>query len=444
MTPSPTNAIPRASNELKESSRSSSPAPLPQSGTDDFGPPAPSGVIGSVPGPSVVSRLFGRLARKPSAQRTPSVDARDLELSADDFSYLAEVPSIALPPEKGVGDLLSMESGRSEQIASLESILASRPASVPMPLARPPRGSTAPSYSRTPSSSSKGSSKFVPKMQAPLATDIDLLSGLDFEDYPQSASSAPVPSAISSNGMSAWDDFLVSSKPAAPVLSNVASSSSRQASSPLSPTISLHPAQLPSQNSFSGFHDLETTRPANLNSFDEFGEFSAFDSVPPPASQLRPSPSLANARPPSTSTPSPRKASPLDHTPTMMLVNGASAVKGKRWPAPPSPIAPVLDPPPRAGSANAGFPFLSPPPPPFRPSSGLAIKAPMAFGDDLLGGSGPPPMKASMPPPPSILTASKAPAALAPTPPRSATPITQSTPSKPGLSAHDLSFFDSL
>lgn len=534
--PSPAPRLSRSFGEIKPPSATQSTTSRPSSPASTVPPTDDTGYsqtnAAHTAGPSVVSRFFGRLARKPSMQRTPSLDAQDLELSADDFSYLAEVPSITSPPpERGVGDLLSMESGRAEEIASLESMLSSRPTSIPKPLGPAPRGPSAPSFSRTGSSSSAGSGRFIPKMKASGATDMDLLGGLDFDGTasglaeapaapvmmtgssrentssgwddilsssnattaqpPNSLSAASMTNGSLTNGMSsAWDDFLssttttttsarqvpVGSYPATrqshastspskvAVASSVrptpiASSSSQQSShAPISPSISIHPAPQTAGKSkaFNAFDAFDTPKPGNVAAFDDFGDFSDFDVAPPRTLPL--------------TTPQTRRQPRLDHTPTKALLDDASTTKGQRWPAPLSPVAPALSPPPRAGSTNVshGFPFLSPPPPPSRPPSGVGMKQSNSFGVDLIGGSGndqqnalaafsigmgtAPDISSSIPiKQPSPLPI---PASLAPTPPRSNTPSGPTKPlvatpsvipdSKPGLSAQDLSFFDSF
>ena len=462
---------------------------------DDHMQQSPGGVItgqGQAGGPSAVSRFFGRLQRKTSVQRTPSVDARDLELSADDFSFLAEVPSLSNPPrEKGIGDLLSMESGRSEEIASLESMLASKPTALPAPLAPPPKGLTAPSYSRTSSSSSVGSARFIPRMDVPAATNIDLLSGLEFNDdspqfaTPASASAAsfvPPQNAMSTNSplnatSSAWEDFLASSQP---VLASAQIGSQTQGlrtmtekPRPLATTRleqASRPAPLPVIG-FAALDDFQTPQAVSATMFDDFGDFSDFDlntSIAEPTNTIhKPSPGIINPNRsiqtpvshPISRTPS-NKPPPLDHTPTKALLSEASAVKGRRWPAPLSPVAPSLDPPPRAAPSSVSFPFLSLPPPPTRPSSGFGAKPqPMSFADDLLGGAENSPQRpatsmssaveVTVPPPVPAVQGLAFPTEI-PAPPlhtdvRSTffTPAaTVKSNAKPGLSAQDLSFFE--
>ena len=476
---------------------SSTAARPPPSVKDDRGQQTASGTIGGQGqpgGPSAVSRFFGRLQRKTSAQRVHSVDAHDLELSADDFSFLAEVPSLSNPPpEKGIGDLLSMESGRSEEIASLESMLASKPTALPAPLAPPPKGLKAPSYSRTPSSSSVGSARFVPRMKVPAATDIDLLSGLEFDDdTAQLATSSPAaavsfvspPNAMTTSSpsnatSSAWEDFLASSQPPSLAPAQIGSNSpgrrtisdKPKALPATRPERVSRPAPLPVMETAT-FDDFDTPQAISTTTFDDFGDFSDFSldtSLAGTTNTINnPFPRIINANRPAQnpiSHPVSRmpsnKPPPLDHTPTKALLNEASAVKGRRWPAPPSPVAPNLDPPPRAAYTSGGFPFLSPPPPPIRPSSGFGSQPhPILIEDDLPGsaeksqqpfpGSMPSTIGATVPPPapamqgPAFSTGSLAPIPLKTDSLSSFSPpaATVTSNTRPGLSAQDLSFFE--
>ncbi|WWC91588.1 uncharacterized protein L201_006534 [Kwoniella dendrophila CBS 6074] len=400
--------------------------------------------------PSAVSRFFGRLSRNKSSTSTLSQEAddengKDLELSADDFSFLSEVPSMSQQaPENGVGDLLALEPGRNEQIASLESLLNSKAAPLPKPLAPPPKSSSIPSGSQNRSSSGR----FVARMKSPPPTDMDLLGDLNFDgsahnQNPSSTVQSPVQTI--SSPTNAWDDFLsLESGPSKTIRSSVPTgtkaSSTPMIAPPLvpsrssTPTVSLSPPPPASQNGippismiapkatpatpankvtssddFGDFDDFGTPQHASTSTFDDFGDFSAFDSTFPaavpetistsnnkplpiafgisiPGHTQTPGKSVApttiftpNHQPKnSLSTPINQvKPGSLDHTPTINLLSGASASKGKRWPAPPSPVAPVLPPPPKSNTINSsgngnngggGFPFLSPPPP-GRPNS---------------------------------------------------------------------------
>ncbi|WVR00365.1 hypothetical protein IAU59_007508 [Kwoniella sp. CBS 9459] len=595
---SPTPSIDRQSSDIRasSSSRPASRAPSisthpsrPSSPAPSFSPSitgdqqqttmqaAPSSSLPQAPpvqpAPSAVSRFFGRLSRKQSSSSpVPDVDAKeDLELSADDFSYLSEVPSMSQPPppEKGVGDLLALEPGRTEQIAGLESLLNSKAAPLPRPLAPPPKGPAGVPLSNARSSSGR----FVARMKAPAPTVMDLLGGLDLSG-PSSASTVSAQSPIQqyqspspglgSSSSSAWDDFLSLEKSVTPPARSTPQMPAAQVQAPVTPmsaarlvasrsgtpAVSLSPppppapATMPTMSSvlpvpatpvgksrapalgdFGDFDDFGTPQHASTSTFDDFGDFSAFDSAAPstavphtaavPAppgpgpfnldSFTSPNSTKSNAQTPSKPPPVPTPSSKptlstpsnharpgsLDHTPTINLMSGASASKGKRWPAPASPIAPVLAPPPKGGSGNtfgsssAGFPFLSPPPPvrpvsrgggtnllddavsdsspassaPISrsssgtPSAGAGIgmgistfnappvQSPPMFGGALGATSQPPARSLSSTP---VLSPPQAPTQH--TPFAALQPQVQggATGGKGGLSAQDLSFFDSL
>lgn len=479
-------------------SRPASPAPpatlSPALSMDDFGHAAPSGHIDStsvlasqapVPAPSAVSRFFGRLGRSKTPVVTPGVDTdnKDLELSADDFHFLSEVPSLSDRNDTDVGDLLSLEPGRTEQIAGLQSVLASRPTPLPAPLAPPPRGSAA---VRAVSSSS---GKFVAKMKQQAPTDMDLLGGLSFDDSspssppprPISKSPQPQPMAENSSSASMWDDFLAPSQapsqPSKPppsyvtqssISSNTAFTSSPSSSpavsnyhsSPFSaplppvPTPAQPPATTttnlanPSDDDFGDF-DFGTPQKASVAQFDDF-DLSSFD-----APMTQRAPAYSGTTPP-----------PPKQTPLQSLVHDASATKGRRWPAPASPIAPILEPPPRATPGGGAFPFLSPPPPSSKPSrQGTPVSGVMnLLGESNTAEIGTPTTVAPVPPPASALMSPSTPRGLGDlanmvgvisTQPKTGSPLvpasmgqntgpTVTGASQGGLSASDLSFFDSL
>ncbi|WVF73195.1 hypothetical protein IAT40_008014 [Kwoniella sp. CBS 6097] len=577
---SPTPSMDRQSSDIRasSSSRPASRAPSitthpsrPTSPAPSFSPSipneqhttmqsAPSSTLPQAPpiqpAPSAVSRFFGRLSRKQSSPTpVPDVDGKeDLELSADDFSYLSEVPSMSQPPpERGVGDLLALEPGRTEQIASLESLLNSKAALLPKPLAPPPKGPAG-----VPLSSARSSSgRFVARMKPPAPTDMDLLGGLDMSG-PSSASTisaqSPVQQQLSSPSIaspsSAWDDFLsldrsatpparstppipqhvpvtpISAAPLVPSRSGTPAVSlsppppSASATIPMSsvlpvPATPVNKNKAPASGDFGDFDDFGTPQHASTSAFDDFGDFSAFESsssqLPIPTSAAAPRPNEQSfsfdsfsspsnnsnvqtpSKPPAVPTPSskPTLSTPanharpgsLDHTPTINLLTGASASKGKRWPAPASPVAPVLAPPPKGGSgavpSSAGFPFLSPPPPVRPVSRGGTSLLDDAESESTPASSAPMSRPASNTPStgvgigmgisnfnPSVIQSppmfGAAFGATSPPPPRSmsSTPVLsppQASNNKPvapaqsvsgagkgGLSAQDLSFFDSL
>ena len=527
-TPSPTTptAPTRQSMEVRSisskpasiASRSSSPAPPPLPSipaavsTDDMGHAAPSGMVDSTSSnsvvpqpppmqsqPSAVSRFFGRLSRKLPNQPGPTkgeVDAKDLELSADDFSYLSEVPSMSSPTlgaGSDVNDLLSVESGRTEQMASLESMLASKPANLPSALAPPPRGPTAPTYSRSTSTTSNGSA-FVAKTKEPerKANGMDLLGGLDFGSESDSVP-APAQNDTSSNAQtSMWDDFLAPAKPTAPQKPQGISQPVMQASGAAAPdgpsrslalsppitasaprptrpasTVPMDPPHVaqakalppslhttrPSTSApdeFDDFNDFGTPQKAFApgSTFDDFGDFSSTDDQAPTQSIASSSgrPNIGNMHNGGNVAVTQTQTRRLDHTRTTSLVSGASAMGGQRWPAPLSPVASVLSPPPRkadsAGATNSGqtlgFPFLSPPPPP--PSRRSGTPKMDLMGGDTSETSAPPsrpPQTVSQPQSNMAGSLGSPMANLAPTP-------KAVSGSKGGLSAQDLSFFDSL
>jgi hypothetical protein len=426
-----------------------------------------------VPAQSAVTRFFGRLSRRPTSQSThdDDDDNKDLALSADDFSFLDQVPSITpQSQDRNVGDLLAYEGGRTESMASLESMLNSKATPLPAPLAPPP------TWSR--SSSSAGPSYQKPK-------EMDFLEGLDFGDDMGSSSLQTSQSAqpvSSSTAGSEWDQFLSSSTHTPAPTSAVPMISSDMphrsftppiTPSALSPPPSLRPQQTKSAavagssysspalqfssapaatNDFDDFVDFAPAPAASakVDDFDDFGDFGDFSTSTPAvqsnaystpihaSSTLQPPPSTGHA-----------KRASLDHTLTLNLINDASAVKGKRWPAPPSPLAPQLDPPPKAANTSTSFPFLTPPP---------GGRSTSGFGDLLDGGanttnatsqSSPPNRMQSPPIAPTMAMAPTRTASPLTRPPTNASPINPATlkpaqPGQSGLSAQDLSFFDSL
>lgn len=458
-----------------KSSRPASPAPAIVSAVDTSSIPTavtPSEPV--VPAQSAVGRFFGRLARRPSSQPTPDDDDKDFALSADDFSFLDQVPSIthSQGQNRNVGDLLASEEGRTESMASLESMLNSKATPLPAPLAPPPI------WSR--SSSSAGPSHQKPK-------EMDFLEGLDFDNDMSSSSLQPSQAtqpASSATSASDWDQLLTSSAQTSvptsaipmipsniphrsftpPITPSALSPPPGVRPQPVTPSPAAGPSYRPPvsrytpapmlNNDFDDFADFEPVPVASTTTktddFDDFGDFGDFSTPPPAVAQPNTYSTPMHAAstlkaPPSTGH---VKRSSLDHTLTLNLINDASAVKGKRWPAPPSPLAPQLDPPPKASNTSSAFPFV-PPPPGGRPNS--------ALGDLLDDGAKAPSTLQSSPThralsPPIALSTAMAPS-------RTASPLTQpptnakpansaipkpAQPGQSGLSAQDLSFFDSL
>lgn len=443
------------------------------------------------PAPSAVSRFFGRLSRRQASQPS-GTDQGNMEFSADDFSFLDQVESMTTPDkEKAIGDLLAMEGGRTEEIASLESMLRSKPTQLPAPLAPPP-----------------GPSRSGPSARIAHAApkDMDLLSGLDFDGDSSYMAGPSRPSAGSTDrstvkGTTDWDDFDFLAGPSTQAVSpvNKAPSAPPQIKSPppllpSQPTTKTltPPFSSPSQpNMASGisnatpqqdFDDFADFAPQNTQSqstdFDDFGDFGDFSTPPPPAPAPAPSRTFGSptttsqlqAPPPSFSQGHTKRAS-LDHTLTLNLVNDASASKGKRWPAPPSPLAPSLDPPPKAPSAGGAFPFISPPPGGANRPSGALRGLGDLMGDTqqsttpimTSSQSSPvphlriqsPPIAPSAPMQPSRSASPLMPDINAPlSRPSSTAPMHKPIPqqgqsqtqsqSQSGLSAQDLSFFDNL
>ena len=478
-------------------SRSTSPPPSIHQTPMTEAQPLPLAKHAAAPAPSAVSRFFGRLSRRPSQQpststSTPDVDAKDFELSASDFSFLSDIPGAPEQPQgKGVADLLSLEPGANEPIASLGSLLSSKVTPLPKPLAPPPKPSPGSTASAQSGAGRSTSGRFVARMKAPSApqpNDMDLLGGLDFgspggssialawDDFAglmsSGASSGQIGQSTSTNNSSITPSkhstlsTSLSSPPSGAM--NVAMSSAPLNFQPQSPAAPKPSTQHISLNDdFGDFGNFGSTSnrgvvsSAKDDSYD-FGDFSSpgFPLIHTPSTKLQSptqpplplgqlSSSSSHSRPPSVS---------FDHSHTLNLLSGASASKGKRWPAPPSPLPPQLEPPPRASSSNSskGFPFLIPPPP-----GGSAKR-----GGDLLGD-----VEFSAPSSGNSKTATVTKMGTvgglgahspSPTPPRSlaSTPVSSlmgGTTLKPaqtsaqgtgngkgGLSAQDLSFFDSL
>ena len=473
MEPRPSSVGPSPAPAPAKSSRPASPAPVTIPAVDiPPNQPAVTSAEPAVPAQSAVGRFFGRLSRRPTSQLTADDDDKDFALSADDFSFLDQVPSITQSQgqDRNVGDLLAFEGGRTESMASLESMLNSKAIPLPAPLAPPPLWSRSSSYA--------GPSYQKPK-------EMDFLEGLDFDNDMGSSSLRPSQAAQPASSVtpaSNWDQLLTSSAhtsvPTSAIPMIPSDVSYRSFTPPIMPSAlspapgirpqpaTASPAAEPSyrppvseytpapalSNDFDDFADFAPAPVASIktNDFDDFGDFGDFSTPPPAAAQSNTYSTPIHAAstlkaPPSTGH---VKRSSLDHTPTLNLMNDASAVKGKRWPAPPSPLAPQLDPPPTANNTSSAFPFISPPPG-GRPNS--------AFGDLLDDGANtsstiqPSPPSRALSPPIALSTAMTPTRTASPLiqPPTNARPANASIP-KPvqpgqsGLSAQDLSFFDSL
>jgi hypothetical protein len=458
-------------------SRPASPAPLatPALDTPTDLPATVSSPDPVAPAQSAVTRFFGRLSRRPTAQQTSEGEEKDMQLSADDFSFLDQVPVISSPANDGrVGDLLAFGGGRTEEISSLESMINSKSVPLPAPIAPPP------TWSR--SSSSAGPSAIQAK-------EVNLFDDLDFDtpQVPPHTASAMQPN-LSQPGRTAssssdWDDFLAPSQPstvpssAVPMMSvasphrshtptitpnssspfTVPQQSTRDLASPIAGPSKMTPAHMNQQsadNEFDDFADFAPAPASKAHDFDDFGDFGDFSTPPPLPSQPNqfstPVTSATSQLQAPPSTGHVKRAS-LDHSLTLNLMKDASAVKGQRWPAPPSPLAPQLEPPPKAPTAGASFPFLSPPPGSGRPSAGLG---------DLLDGGATGGMSSSASTPPRVAQQVPFTTSSPLIPGRTASPLSRpisaasnnasapklqpSQPAQSGLSAQDLSFFDSL
>lgn len=336
------------------------------------------------PAPGAMGRWFGRF-RKPRTS-TPSVDIsnQDLELTKDDFSFLDRVPTAppAAPKEPDVGDLLAMSGtgGRNEQMASLESMLSSKPVALPSRLAPPPM-----SNSRTSSTTS------VPRLGASSRTSshIDMFGDLDLSSPSPPVSSAKP--AATSNGLfelmaSGSNTPQIAKATAMPMdfdffgTSAAAGPSKPPTPPPVMPKVSLPAAKASAihddDDDFGDFGQTFVSAPArsdrNDASFDDFGDFGGFEesasSRAAPATIVHPQPQIqppamdlsffntsatkASARPPDLNFGFADRQAPNAAT---NLVEKAAERQG-RWPAPPSPVPDALSPPPAPN--NTYFPRL--------------------------------------------------------------------------------------
>lgn len=451
------------------------------------GPSAPAAAAQPVAGPSRMSRFFGRFRKGDADANETALDAKDLELNDDDFGYLGEVPSLPGQARQtpDVGDLLSIPGQAPPPAAQgLQEMLGNGRPPATEALQPAPRAASGPAWSKY-GAQAQPSGRFVAKMKSG-PPEMDLLGGMDSEE--PSGSRAPA------GGGGLWDAFM--DEPST-------SSTTAQAKQ-----------QQPSASSIDDFADFDDFAappppaaapakhaPAPSASFDDFGDFDSFASAPAapaPRKARQVESTLVQERIPfgqsfASPTPPPKinhaKKPSLDHDHTRTLLNDAEAVKGKRWPAPPSPGVPALEPPPKA-PASSGFPFLVPPPPAptSRPGSTLGRKADFFGSDDMDGlvsppqasnaavsaaplsytsgvGALAPPMSLSgsqsslgsagvsrvtspplplVPPSGSTLQPARMASPLSAAQGKPAAPSAASTGGNKGLSAQDLSFFDSL
>jgi hypothetical protein len=368
---------------------------------------------------------------------TASVDIsnKDLELSQDDFSFLADVPALPTKANAGTVDLLSLDDARpAEQMASLEAMLNSTPLPLPPQLNPPPRPVASRGNSTVPQRLSVASN--APLQSASKSTSMaDLFGDLDL-----GSAMAPKPSPSSPSGFG-FDAFTNASNPPAAQQNQPAQAT--MLPNPLSARIeSVHTGfdmmALSRDNVFGDFNAQSQTKTSST--FDDFGDFEEF-----PANfnakqenvfaRHTASPSISHGAkatfPPQRGVPlmtDRMQASPsrLDHSSAAKLVQTA-AQNPNKWPASISPSIPALPPP---TAANIRKPASVPAPP-----LGSRTGTPLNF--DFLA-AGPvmvaPPRSNNASPAISLLATSD-------TGSRSHTPHLSKGQ---GLSASDLSFFDSL
>lgn len=386
--------------------------------------------------PSAVGRFLGRFRRPKPV--TPSVDVsnKDLELSQDDFSFLADVPALSNKANTHDVDLLSLDdSNPSGQMASLEATLNSTSLPLAPHLMPPPR----PTAFRESSSALQALPKPSMAQSQPASKSnsmIDLFGDLDFGGTTSPKATPPV-----SNGLEI-DSFVRASTPPAAQVRKAFRPSSVVLPQPVSVTASsTNPVfGMSASSEDDGFGNFNAQSQAKSNhTFDDFGDFEEFstdssakrnDAFALPAA----APPISHAMnaigfPQIDNTLQTRSAqvssSRLDHSSTAKLVQTA-AQQTSQWPAAVSPSIPALPPP-----TSARQPAAIPPP----PTSGYRKGTPLNF--DFLG-AGP----SSVDPPRSTI-ASPAPPLLASSNTASRSQTPQLSKGQ-GLTASDLSFFDSL
>ncbi|KAJ9125299.1 hypothetical protein QFC22_000255 [Naganishia vaughanmartiniae] len=389
--------------------------------------------------PSAVGRFFGKLRR--TRPQSPSVDInnKDMELTQDDFSFLAEVPSLAPKPDQAFGDLLSLNGdGRpSEQLSSLEAMLNSKPMPLPSKLEPPHR----PSALRGSSTHSAGAAVPVSKSSSMM----DLFGDLDLNATAASSSIAHPPAGISPFGTSFTTNQATNAAIQSPYQSPPIPPPLPRAG-PVGNSAALNPAPLVKATTFDsdGFGDFAASShgaapkaTAGAQSFDDFGDFEQFATVPAkPSSQTysaQRSPSNASTHdfnPYFTNRVSTRPvksvSSRLDHTPTAHLVSEA-ARNTRHWPAPPSPSVPAL-PPPTSSRNMTTFPSAQL----AAPTSASSSRASTPLNFDFLSGD-----------PPTLSSARGDPSSKQSAIINNIQPLSQLSKGQ-GLTASDLSFFDSL
>ncbi|KAJ9108944.1 hypothetical protein QFC21_000266 [Naganishia friedmannii] len=394
--------------------------------------------------PSAVGRFLGKLRRTRPQSSSVDVDNKDMQLTQDDFSFLTEVPSLAPRPDPAFEDLLSLNGdGRpSETISSLEAMLNSKPMPLPSKLAltpRPsvPRGSSSPSANVAVPPLSKSSSMMN------LFGDLDLnaTSASSSKPWPSTGVSSFEAPSPTNQPINATTHRSFLSPPIPPPLPQAGPVGHSTTFDP----VSLTKALTIEDDGFGDFAATSLGATPNATSaapaFDDFGDFEQFDTVPvrpnsqtfPVQSSLstwNPQGSMAEYNPYSSSRVLAKSGRPsssrLDHTSTAQLVSEA-ARNTRQWPAPPSPSVPAL-PPPTSSRNTTIFPnaILA------APASASSSRASTPLNFDFLTSD--PPVSSSA----RVEQPSTSPAII-----NTIQPSFQMSKGQ-GLTASDLSFFDSL
>lgn len=386
------------------------------------------------PAPSAVGRFLGRFRRPATATASVDISNRDLELTQDDFSFLADVPSMAPKADIG-GDLLSLDNDDrpSEQMAGLEAMLNSKATAMPSRLTPPPRLSA----TRGTSSGQKGMTASTGKS----SSVIDLFGDLDLtESMAPKQVTRPDAGGASSFG---FDAFTTTSGPPIPQPGHGSHPTTVPKLQVQSQSPSVGNPALPDDDGFGDFGiPSASAQTTNTMDFDDFGDFEQFQnqhtsrgqntfpgSIAKPAAKQNdpyaPPTSLHHPADKGQSQPSPLR---LDHSSAARLVSNA-AQSPSQWPAPKSPSIPALPPPipaPAARQASAAS------------NSASSSRAGTPLNFDFLAAA------PSMLAPPRASTASPTNSLLGAmntgNRPQATPPLSKGQ----GLSASDLSFFDSL
>lgn len=289
--------------------------------------------------------FFGRFRRGRAASPAVEVNVdKEVELSANDLSYLAEVPSIqARPtaPNRGIDDLLSLDdvpAPRASKPATLEQVLSSTSQSGS--LGRMPRTTSMPRASPAAAPPTKKASPF------------DGLMDLDFSPS-ASPTPTPAPAAAASSSSKASDAFGDSFWNASPLPpSKAATTFASGPSRP--PPPQANTASLFDDDDDDGFGDFATSQSAPQTSAKQSSsafDFSAFESAAP-VIYAQPSPQASDPFGDFSAFESAAPTLASNHTqgPASQLVIDAAAKSG-RWPSPHSPIPELLPPPPRGNQA---------------------------------------------------------------------------------------------